>query len=178
MTLQSMYGSDKDIIIQRFLNNGGVDERHIVVNGKVVSSMERRASKDDVRSNLSQSGTGKKIIADSETRELCIQAVAAINGLNFAGVDIMKDTNGKPYVIEINSNPGAKIIEITGYNHFTDLVKFCEDNYRKGTMNTLISEQLLTTSPNTAPKKEDKSSDFLEWQRNNPYYKSIKEALW
>jgi len=40
-------------------------------------------------------GTGKKVTADSETRELCIKAVAAINGLNFAGVDVMKDTDGK-----------------------------------------------------------------------------------
>lgn len=177
MTLQSMYGSDKDIIIQRFLNNGGIDERHIVINGKVVSSMERRAPKDDVRSNLSQSGTGRKIIADSETRELCIQAVSAIKGLNFAGVDIMKDTDGKPYVIEINSNPGVKIIEITGYNHFSDLVKFCEENYKKGSMNTFISEQLVAEISNTASKKEENKSNFSEWQKNSSYYKSIMETL-
>jgi ribosomal protein S6--L-glutamate ligase len=133
MTLDSFYGSgEKHIIIQRFLNNGGKDERHIVVNGEVVSSMERQAPKHDIRSNISREGTGKKINADSETRELCIKAVAAIEGLNFAGVDVMKDTDGKPYVIEINSNPGTGIIGITGYNHFKDLVRYCERNYRNG----------------------------------------------
>ncbi len=132
MTLESYYSSGRKIILQQYIENGGKDERHIVVNGDVVSSMERQSPKDDIRANLSLSGTGRAIEADPETKEICIKAVAAIPGLNFAGVDIMKDNAGTPYLIEINSNPGELIVDITGHNHFLDLVKYCENNYKKG----------------------------------------------
>ena len=187
MTLQSMYGSEKDIIIQRFLNNGGKDERHIVVNGAIVSSMERQAPKDDIRSNLSQAGTGRKIEADPETRELCIKAVAAIAGLNFAGVDVMKDTDGKPYVIEINSNPGVKIIEITGYNHFKALVKYCEDNYKKGTQSSSVQNTIsvpASAPTNQASSQKITGSDgktqydsWADYVNNDPYYCKIRREL-
>jgi len=119
---QRIFRSTYDCVISRVGNHRGYAARLI----------EHLQNKHDIRSNISREGTGKKITADSETRELCIKAVAAINGLNFAGVDVMKDTDGKPFVIEINSNPGTGIIGITGYNHFKDLVKYCERSYRDG----------------------------------------------
>jgi ribosomal protein S6--L-glutamate ligase len=181
MTLDSFYGSgEKNIIIQRFLNNGGKDERHIVINGEVVSSMERQAPKHDIRSNISREGTGTKIKADAETRELCIKAVAAIEGLNFAGVDVMKDRDGKPYVIEINSNPGTGIIGITGYNHFKDLVRYCERNYRKGMHNAEIAPQ---NPYNIIAKDRDtQANNNLSWDErwknyltNSKYYQALKK---
>jgi len=179
MTLDSFYGSgEKDIIIQRFLNNGGKDERHIVINGEVVSSMERQAPKHDIRSNISREGTGKKIKVDPDTRELCIKAVAAIDGLNFAGVDVMKDTDGKPYIIEINSNPGTGIIDITGYNHFKDLVRYCEDNYRKGMQYAEINPKnpysLIEKIANTQENTKESWGNYI---KNNPYYKYISDIL-
>lgn len=133
LTLESFYRSGQEIIIQQYINNGrNADERHIFADGKVVSSMERTAPKTDVRANLSIDGTGKKIEPDDETKDIVLRSVSAIPGLNFAGVDVMRDADGKPYVIEINSNPGTKIIDVTGYNHFIDLVRFCENNYKRG----------------------------------------------
>lgn len=130
MTLESYYLGERKIILQEYLNNGGTDERHIVCGGKVVNSMRRHSPADDIRANLSLSGRGEKITPDNETKEIVIKAVAAIPGLNFAGVDIMKmkdDTGAEiPYFIEINSNPGEKIIDITGHNHYEDLLDFVE----------------------------------------------------
>lgn len=164
MTLQSYYGSDRKIILQQFIDASGKDERHIVVNGKVVSSIERQAPETDIRANLSLEGTGKKIIPDNETKDLCIKAVAAIPGLNFAGVDVMRDKEGKAYVIEINSNPGELICEITGYNHFNDLVKYCEENYKKG--GKIVNENKVTYpmgDPVPGLPSKYKEETFNDW---------------
>lgn len=134
MTLESYYGSERKIILQEYLNNGGSDERHIVCGGKVVNSMRRHAPQDDIRANLSLSGSGEKITPDDETKDFVIKACEAIPGLNFAGVDVMKVSVGDEeinYFIEINSNPGEKIIDITGHNHYIDLIEYVEDNCNK-----------------------------------------------
>lgn len=138
MTLESYYGSDKRIILQEFIENGGKDERHIVCDGEVICSMERQAPKSDVRANVSLQGTGKKIDADDETAKMVIDAVAAIPNLNFAGVDVMKsettDDKGNKivnrYLIELNSNPGEQIIDITGINYFDKLLDFVEREHK------------------------------------------------
>lgn len=139
MTLESYFGSERKIILQEYLNNGGTDERHIVCNGAVVNSMRRHAPADDIRANLSLAGTGEKIDADKETADMCIKAVASIPGLNFAGVDIMKtltdDGEEVRYFIEINSNPGEKIMDITGHNHYEDLLDFVEAECKRRSAN-------------------------------------------
>lgn len=147
MTLESYFGGERRIILQEYLNNGGSDERHIVCGDKVVNSMRRYAPADDIRANLSLAGKGEKIKADPETEEMCIKAVKAISGLNFAGVDIMKVPDKKDpsidirYFIEINSNPGEKIIDITGHNHYEDLLDFVEMNCRKKAEGKRTEEQ-------------------------------------
>lgn len=146
MTLESYFGSERKIILQEYLNNStaesaGSDERHIVCDGRVVNSMRRHAPKNDIRANLSLSGSGEPIKADTETADMAVKAVAAIPGLNFAGVDIMKKPDPADpdkeikYFIEINSNPGEKIIEITGHNHYEDLVAFIERECHKKAAN-------------------------------------------
>ena len=134
MTLESYYGSERKIILQEYLNNGGTDERHIVCGGKVVNSMRRHAPQDDIRANLSLSGSGEKITPDDDTKQFVIDCCNAIPGLNFAGVDVMKVKHGDEeikYFIEINSNPGEKIIDITGHNHYVDLLEYVEKNYKR-----------------------------------------------
>lgn len=130
MTLESFYHKGTKFILQEFLDNGGKDERHIVVGDKVVCSMERQAPKHDIRANISLEGTARKIKASKETEQLCVDAVKAIPNLNFAGVDVIVH-NGKSYLIEINSNPGERIISVTGHNYYEDILDFCEDQHRK-----------------------------------------------
>ena len=147
MCLESYYGSNRKFLLQEFLNNGGTDERHIVVNGKVTNSMRRHSPNDDIRANLSLSGTGEKITPDEETKQFVIDCCEAIPGLNFAGVDVMKVKHGDEeikYFIEINSNPGEKIIEITQHNFYIDLLEFVEKNYKRKTLGKSNAEAMLT----------------------------------
>ena len=39
---------------------------------------------------------------------------------------VVTDQDENSFVVEVNGNPGSKIIDITGYNYFHDLVKHVE----------------------------------------------------
>lgn len=129
-TLESFWGQSIDVMLQRFVDAKQKDVRAIVVGEKVVVAMERTGKKD-FRANISQGGSGRKVELTDEQKELCINAAKSV-GLEFAGVDLMTDQDGKSYIIEINGNPGTKIIDITGHNYFVDLVKHIEEKVMKG----------------------------------------------
>ncbi len=119
------------ILLEQYIETGGTDYRVWVVGDKVSVAMKRTSGDSkDFRANISQGGKGEKVELSKEDEQLCIKAAHAI-GLNVAGVDLMKSENGTSYIIEINSNPGVKIIDITGVNPFIDIIQFCEDNYKK-----------------------------------------------
>lgn len=128
-SLESMYKLDVGLKLQKFIDAGGKDIRAIVVGDKVVSAMER-TGKDDFRANVSLGGSGRKIDLSEEDVKICVNASKAV-GLEFSGVDIMKDKDGKTYVIEANGAPGTRIINITGHNYFVDLVEHIENKLDK-----------------------------------------------
>lgn len=125
-TLEAFWRDDTPMKLQQYIEGGKKDIRAIVVGNQVVSAMERTGKKD-FRANLSQGGSGRDVLKElSELNKLmCIKAAQAVN-LEFAGVDMMIDQDGKSYIIEVNGNPGTGIIKITGHNHFKDLVAHCE----------------------------------------------------
>lgn len=136
------------ILLEEYIETGGTDYRVWVIGKKVGVSMKRTSNdKKDFRANISQGGKGEKVQLSEEDEYLCIRAAHSI-GLQIAGVDLMKDENGKSYIIEINSNPGVKVIDITGVNPFIDVIKLCEDNYKKrkstsGITSSLSKESML-----------------------------------
>ena len=109
--------------------------------------MKRTAvDKSDFRANVSRGAKGEKAELSKEDQEMAIRAAHCI-GLNIAGVDILKSKKtGISYVIEVNSNPGTKVIDLTGHNVFEDVVKYCEGNYKKGAaagLNASFSDSIL-----------------------------------
>jgi len=97
-------------IVQDFLKGvNGSDIRLFVISGKVVASMMRSASDDDFRSNLHSGGKASKVKITKEERKIAKKAAKAM-GLNIAGVDILRSTEG-PKVLEVNSSPGLQGIE-------------------------------------------------------------------
>jgi ribosomal protein S6--L-glutamate ligase len=118
------------VLLEEFIEAGGIDYRVWVVGDKVAVTMKRTAQeKGQFKANISRGGKGEKVELSKEDQELCIKAAHSI-GLGVAGVDLMKDKTGKSYIIEINSNPGIKIIDICNYNPFIDIVEYCEQNYK------------------------------------------------
>ncbi|QMW05666.1 hypothetical protein H3H32_12630 [Spirosoma foliorum] len=101
-----------------------------MIENEVVSAMERTASQGDFRANLSKGGYGRAINLSEAETAMCIKAAKAV-GLEFAGVDLIREKMGQTYVTEVNSNPGTGIIDITKKNNFEGLIKFIETKSNK-----------------------------------------------
>lgn len=136
-TMESFYRANIPVKLQRFVkahdssNGKPTDIRAIVIGDEVVSAMERTASQGDFRANLSKGGSGRSINLSGVETEMCIKAAKAV-GLEFAGVDLIREKMGQTYVTEVNGNPGTGIIDITKKNHFIDLIKLVQERSKKG----------------------------------------------
>lgn len=168
-SLESLYKLDVGLKLQKFIDAGSKDIRAIVVKDKVVLAMERTGKKD-FRANISQGGEGRKITLSKEDEEICVKASKAVN-LDFSGVDILKDQDGKTYVIEVNGNPGSQIIGITGYNYFVDLVEMAENEYKlkkKSSSDASASEAPnfgMNTEEDRLKLGEDLNREAASWTR-------------
>lgn len=78
-----------------------IDYRIIVVGNEVVGGMKRIAAEGSFITNFSQGGKIEPAKLDKRKKELALNA-ARIFKLDFAGVDIMEDKQGKNYILEVN----------------------------------------------------------------------------
>ncbi|MBT3046777.1 MAG: RimK family alpha-L-glutamate ligase [gamma proteobacterium symbiont of Ctena orbiculata] len=91
--------------LQRFISTGSEDAhdwRVFVINGRAVATMLRRGR--GWISNVAQGARCHPAVLEKELRELA-EAAADVLEMNYAGVDILRDDRGRPYVIEVNSIP-------------------------------------------------------------------------
>jgi len=77
------------------------DIRVVIVDGKAIGGMKRSAVGEEFRSNFSLGGDVEEWKLDNEEKNLA-EKVAEICGLDYGGVDIMKDNEGKNYILEVN----------------------------------------------------------------------------
>ncbi|MCB5187278.1 RimK family alpha-L-glutamate ligase [Methylobacillus caricis] len=81
------------------------DHRVFVINGKAVAAMKRYGS--HWVNNVAQGGRCESITARGELATLAEAAASAVNA-DYCGVDIIRDSDGKLYVLEVNSIPAWK----------------------------------------------------------------------
>ena len=97
-------------LVQEYIEEShGKDIRALVVGGKVVACMRRRANGDEFRSNFHLGGSVEKVEIDPDFEKIAIKA-ARILGLEIAGVDLLESERGA-LVLEVNSSPGLEGIE-------------------------------------------------------------------
>ena len=97
-------------LVQEYIEEShGKDIRALVVGGKVVACMRRRANGDEFRSNFHLGGSVEKVEIDEDFEKIAIKA-ARILGLEIAGVDLLESERGA-LVLEVNSSPGLEGIE-------------------------------------------------------------------
>ena len=97
-------------LVQEYIEEShGKDIRALVVGGKVVACMRRRANGDEFRSNFHLGGSVEKVEIDPDFEKIAIEA-ARILGLEIAGVDLLESERGA-LVLEVNSSPGLEGIE-------------------------------------------------------------------
>lgn len=108
--LDAMSTLRQNILIQAFVEEAqGTDFRAIVVGGKVVAAMSRKAVEGEFRSNLHRGGSAEGVTLDPDYESTAVHA-AEVLGLNIAGVDMLPSKEG-PMVLEVNSSPGLEGIE-------------------------------------------------------------------
>jgi RimK family alpha-L-glutamate ligase len=97
--------------LQRFLpcaGEGFSDYRVFVINGEVIATMRRRGK--SWLNNVAKGATCEHIEPTIGMIALAIQATKLLQ-MDYAGVDIIEDSDGKLNVIEINSVPAWKGLE-------------------------------------------------------------------
>jgi RimK family alpha-L-glutamate ligase len=103
---------------------GHSDIRAYVVGNKVVAAMKRKSQNGNWKTNISAGGVGKQYQLPSEARSIVHDAVEAI-GVDVAGIDIIKDTQGNWYVLELNTPAGSKgLYRATGVNVGAHIAKY------------------------------------------------------
>ncbi|HEY8444392.1 MAG TPA: RimK family alpha-L-glutamate ligase [Clostridia bacterium] len=103
-------------LYQEFIqSSAGTDTRVIVIGNKARAAMIRK-SETDFRSNIELGGKGYPAELSEEYIEMA-EKTSKILGLDYCGIDILKDENGKPVLCEVNSNAFFNTIEkVSGVN--------------------------------------------------------------
>jgi len=130
--IEAFHGIKARIIVQEFIKESkGMDIRAFVVNGEVVGSMKRQATREgEFRSNLHRGGTATVVKLDRHQKHAAIEAAKKM-GLGIAGVDMLASKRG-PLIIEVNSSPGLEGIEAaTGVDIAGKIYQYIEKNASK-----------------------------------------------
>lgn len=142
--VQGLLVTGKAVLIQEYIaESHGKDIRALVVGGKVVACMRRKARGREFRSNYHLNGTVEKVEISEEYAEVACRA-ARVLGLNVAGVDLLEGNDG-PLVLEVNSSPGLEGIEkASGVNVAGEIIDYVISESDFSEVNV---DQLLRTIP-------------------------------
>ena len=142
--VQGLLMTGKSVLIQEYIaESHGKDIRALVVGGKVVASMRRKARGREFRSNYHLNGTVENVDLPEEYAEMACRA-ARVLGLNVAGVDLLEGNSG-PLVLEVNSSPGLDGIEkASGVNVAGAIIDYVISESDFSEVNV---DQLLRTIP-------------------------------
>ncbi|MCA9347886.1 ATP-grasp domain-containing protein [Candidatus Saccharibacteria bacterium] len=120
------------LIAQEYIEAHGTDVRFVVVDGVIASSMRRKSSSDDeFRSNISIGGRGYEYTPNEVDTELMRRIYESTNSA-VMGVDVIYDTTGKAYVLEVNTSPGLHIMEVSGIDNVSKYIDYLESKVSHG----------------------------------------------
>ncbi len=130
-TVEAFQRLNKRVMLQEFVREAkGADIRVLVVDGKVVAAMERKARPGEFRSNLHRGGSAHRIQLSAAERDLA-RRVVQVMGLHIGGVDFLRSNRG-PLIMEVNASPGLEGIEIvTGVNVASAIIDFVVKSAKK-----------------------------------------------
>ncbi len=124
---------DKDLILQEYVKEAsGADMRILVVGGKVVAAMRRRAKSGEFRANVHRGGFGERVVRLPKRYEQAALAAAKAVNLEIAGVDVLETSRG-PVLLEVNSSPGFQELEkATRINVAAEMIRMAQRKHAAG----------------------------------------------
>ncbi|MDO8964384.1 MAG: RimK family alpha-L-glutamate ligase [Coriobacteriia bacterium] len=123
-TLETVWALNETLLIQEFVAEAaGTDIRVIVVGGKALGAMRRRAKLGHFRANVHQGAAVEEYPMDERMEWLALRATEVM-GLDISGVDLVEGPDGYS-VIEVNSGPGFEGFEkATGINVAAEMLRY------------------------------------------------------
>jgi ribosomal protein S6--L-glutamate ligase len=113
------------LYLQRFIENEGFDVRVLVLDGRVLGAMRRRAN-GDFRANVSCRGMAETHAVTDREAQFALSAAQATEA-RFAGVDLLYGRDGTCYVIEVNAVPGWRALQrVTGVDVASAVIALLE----------------------------------------------------
>jgi RimK family alpha-L-glutamate ligase len=89
-------------ILQEYIKSPGYDIRALVLDGEVITTMQRVGG-DGITTNIHTGGVPTK--NDVDVSDLSLRSAKSVKGY-IVGVDIIPDETGKLWVLETNATPG------------------------------------------------------------------------
>ncbi|MBT3641435.1 MAG: RimK family alpha-L-glutamate ligase [Euryarchaeota archaeon] len=116
-------------LVQEYIKEShGQDIRVLVVGGKVIASMKRKANGTEFRSNFHLGGSVEDVVITEEQKIIACLAAKTL-GLDIAGVDMLISERGA-LILEVNSSPGLEGIEAsTGINIAEKVAEYLNFRY-------------------------------------------------
>ena len=127
-TFRTMSRLQAVLYLQRFIPHPGYDVRVLVLDGVVLGGMKRWAAAGEFRTNVSRQAHAERHVPTDQERDYALRAAQA-TGTWFAGVDLLYDSAGRCYVIEVNAVPGwkafARVNELDVANVLLQRIQAC-----------------------------------------------------
>ena len=167
--LQTLWKYKAELLIQEYLQIKN-DVRALVLDGKLVAAAMRGKAPKDFRTNLAQGAEGGPYKMSKEETQVAEQAAKAFD-CYYVGVDMVL-SDGKPYVIELNSSPGSGNVyrsyfqdsegkDITGQKLIDSVVKYSinRDNWHYNYREAGLVEPVTIDGIDTFDSKLDTGND-------------------
>jgi RimK family alpha-L-glutamate ligase len=123
-SLETVWALNQTLLIQEYVDHdAGTDIRVLVVGGRVLGAMKRRAKLGRFRANVHQGAAVEPYPLTDELEWLALRA-AEVMRLDIAGIDLVEAPAGYA-VIEVNSAPGFEGFErATGRNVAAEILRY------------------------------------------------------
>ncbi len=108
--LEAVQGLGKDLVVQQYLRGGrGRDLRAIVVGGRVVAALRRRAAAGRFGRSLRRGARFDRVALPARHARIAVEA-AGVLALRVCAVDMLDEKEG-PLVFEVNASPSIREAE-------------------------------------------------------------------
>lgn len=122
---------ESEVLIQEYIPSPPEDIRVIVVGDRIIGAYKRVAKEGEKRANIKLGGKAVSVELTKEIEDISFKAARAINA-DICAVDIVESNNGKPYVIELNLNPGIRgMMKATGKNMAKEIIDYVYDKVKR-----------------------------------------------
>ncbi|MFO7715017.1 RimK family alpha-L-glutamate ligase [Desulfosarcina sp.] len=122
----------RGLMVQRYIPaEKRRDIRALVIGGALICAASLVPASGEFRANFHLGSEIRSTVLATDLKQIALSA-AAVVGCDVAGVDIIVDSDGRPFIVEVNYSPGFKGLEAaTGRDIAGRIIRFATDRYHE-----------------------------------------------